>query len=77
MAVAEPDLWELTRGRPQVDPGRLAAAVEREALQDGLDFRTRLLIRDSVDALTRYWGPERVNAWLGKSPACTRIQAPS
>jgi len=25
--------------------------------------------------LSRYWGPERVNAWLGKSPASTRIQA--
>jgi hypothetical protein len=75
MAVAEPDLWELTRGAPQVDPARLAAAVEREAAQDNLDFRTRLLIRDSVDALIGHWGPERVNAWLVNSPASKRIEA--
>lgn len=75
MAIAEPDLWELTRGRPQVDPDRLAAAVERQALGGVLDFRTRLLIRDSIDALTRYWGPERLKAWLARSAAAERIDA--
>lgn len=74
MAVVEPDLWTLTSGTPEVDPVRLAAAVEREALGDHLDFRTRLLIRDSVDALIRHWGPERVGAWLSKSPASGRIE---
>jgi hypothetical protein len=75
MSVAEPDLWTLTRGTPQVDPVRLAAAVEREALGDRLDFRTRLLIRDSVNALIQHWGPERVGAWLRASPASARIEA--
>jgi hypothetical protein len=69
MPVAEHDLWSLTAGQPQIDPDRLAAAVEREASLDGLDFRTRLLIRDSVDALARRWGPERLAAWLERTPA--------
>lgn len=75
MSVAEPDLWTLTHGRPQVDPDRLAAAVERQALGTDLDFRTRLLIRDSVDALARFWGPDRMRAWLAASPAAMRIEA--
>lgn len=75
MAVAEPDLWALTTGQPQVDPDHLAAAVEREAMRTDLDFRTRLLIRDSVAALTRHWGPERVKGWLVRSPVAHRIEA--
>jgi hypothetical protein len=75
MSVAGPDLWTLTRGRPEVDPEQLAAAVERQALQGELDFRTRLLIRDSVNALTRFWGAERVAAWLRTSPAARLIES--
>jgi hypothetical protein len=75
MAVAEPDLWELTRGRPQVDPARLAAAIERQAGCVDLDFRSRLLIRDGVEALTRHWGRDRVEAWLAKAAYGERINA--
>lgn len=75
MAVAESDLWQLTRAAPQIDPERLATAVEREVAKQDLDFRTRLLIRDSVDALERHWGPQRLKAWLSRSPASTRIEA--
>jgi hypothetical protein len=73
MPAVEPDLWSLTRGAPEIDPDRLAAAVEREALSDGLDFRTRLLIRDSVEALALRWGEPRLVRWLEQSPARGRI----
>jgi len=73
MPVAEEDLWSLTRGRPQIDPERLARAVEREVSSGALDFRTRLLIRDSVEALGRFWGDHRVQAWLARSPARSRL----
>ena len=75
MAVAEPDLWALTRGKPQVDPGRLAAAIERQVASGDLDFRTRLLIRDGIDALARYWGSDRVDAWLARVACGERIIA--
>jgi hypothetical protein len=67
------DLWERVWGKPQVDPQALAEAIEREALRDGLDFRTRLLIRDAADALEDYWGSERWQAWLDRSGARQRI----
>jgi hypothetical protein len=67
MSVASPDLWSLTQGRPQIDPAALACAVEREVAHEDLDYRTRLLIRDSLDALARYWGRERLDAWLSRS----------
>lgn len=50
------DLWSLVQGTPAIDPGRLLAAIE-DAIREGPpDFRTRLLIRDSVVALSRRWG---------------------
>jgi hypothetical protein len=73
MPVAEQDLWSLTAGRPEIDPDRLAAAIERQAMGEGLDFRTRLLIRDGVDALARRWGPHRLQVWLNGTPARERI----
>src|SRR5688572_28172945 len=73
MPVVEPDLWSLTAGQPEIDPDRLAAAVEREALHDGLDFRTRLLIRYSLDALARRWDEHRFAVWLARTPARERI----
>lgn len=64
---AQVDLWTLTRAQPQIDPTALSRALEREAADGPLDFRTRLLIRDSIDALEAYWGPDRVANWLGQS----------
>jgi hypothetical protein len=73
--VAKKDLWGLVKYRPQVDPNDLAAAVEQEAAHEPLDYRTRLLIRDSVKALQDYWGPEPFAAWLAASPQRSRIEA--
>jgi hypothetical protein len=62
------DLWTLALDRPQIDPTDLADAIERESLREPLDFRTRLLIRDSLEALGQFWGRERLDQWLNESP---------
>lgn len=64
MAVASKDLWSLTWANPQVDATELARAVERQVLDRDLDYRSRLLIRDSVAALRHFWGEDKVSAWL-------------
>lgn len=50
------DLWSAIRRSPTVDPWDLLAAVEAECFQPHHDFRTRLLIRDSLRALAGHWG---------------------
>jgi hypothetical protein len=75
MSATIPDLWTLTWGRPHVDPDALAAALEREVdTTSDLDFRTRLLIRDSVHALGRCWGRAQVDEWLGRLASRQRIE---
>ena len=68
MGVATRDLWEITRGKPTVDPEHLAEALENEVSKPDLDFRTQLLIRDSIDVLADFWGRNRVESWLSNSP---------
>ncbi len=69
------DLWTLTRCYPSFDPWRLARAVETAvASGERLDFRTRLLVRDSVNALERHWGRSRLARWLRESPVGPRIE---
>jgi hypothetical protein len=76
MPVQTRDLWGLAlSGWPEIDPVDLAAAVEDQAGEDGLDYRTRLLIRDSVDALRHHWGVGRVAEWLSGSPVGEKIKA--
>lgn len=75
MPSAVADLWMLTCGRPQVDPNDLAEAVTVEAARDNLDYRTRLLIRDSVAALKSHWGTARWKQWLESNPQRDRIEA--
>ncbi len=60
------DLWRLVKGTPQVDPDDLAEAVEDQVARNDLDFRSRLLIRDSLGALRHYWGPRRLHEWLSQ-----------
>lgn len=67
MSVAKRNLWDLTFGQPWIDPAELAAAVESQVEQQDLDFRTRLLVRDSLEALTSYWGRDRVEEWMRRS----------
>jgi hypothetical protein len=75
MAVHANDLWSLVLDRQYVDPGELADAVRAQAEVPALDFRTRLLIRDSVEALRTYWGEGRLNEWLKRCPNRGRIEA--
>jgi hypothetical protein len=75
MVVQNRSLWGLVWGRPEVDPSDLAQAVAQQAVRPALDFRTRLLIRDSVEALKDYWGPERLARWLNQCPARDAIEA--
>jgi len=75
MAVATKDLWSLVKYRPQVDPDDLADAVRNQASEESLDYRTRLLIRDSVEALRSYWGEGRVQEWLRGCPTRDRIES--
>jgi hypothetical protein len=68
-------LWAVTRQVPHVDAASLAAALEAAASgDDPMDYRTRLLIRDSLRALAAHWGNERLQAWLRASPTRARIQ---
>jgi Nucleotidyltransferase of unknown function (DUF6036) len=64
MPTVEQELWSLIWGRPEVDPTDLATAVSRAAPEPDLDYRTRVLIHDSADALEDYWGHERWTKWL-------------
>jgi hypothetical protein len=58
-----------------VDAEALASAIEAEVSQvNKPDFRTRLLIRDSVDALRGHWGAVRVESWLRSSPTGATIR---
>ncbi len=73
--VRPADLWTLALERPQIDPSDLAAAIERQVVQRALDFRTRLLIRDSLEALASFWGRERVDEWVRRSPHAREVKA--
>ena len=75
MALQTLELWSLVRDRPQIDPHDLADAVVAQAAEEPLDYRTRLLIRDSVDALKSYWGTQRVERWLAECLVQQKIDA--
>lgn len=62
------DLWGIYYNRQHLDPRDLTKAIEDQVLSGDLDYRTRLLIRDSLDALGAYWGAERLTAWMNRSP---------
>jgi hypothetical protein len=72
---AHEDLWSLVLYRPSIDPDDLAVAVGEQARQKPLDYRTRLLIRDSVEALRQHWGRSAVDSWLAASPARERVES--
>lgn len=73
MPVWTRNLWTVTQGRPEVDPTDLANALCDQVLQEPLDYRTRLLIRDSLEALRCFWGNERLKRWLDRCPHREKI----
>ncbi len=69
METLDSPLWSMALGGLPIDAVSLAGAIENEVFQsaDELDFRTRLLIRDSLSALDVHWGKEKTSAWLARS----------
>ncbi len=63
-AAKPSDLWDLALNRQQIDPHNLSVAIERQASEPSLDFRTRLLIRDAITALEHSWTTQQVSTWL-------------
>src|SRR5690348_112466 len=68
-ATSSSELWSFVLGRQHLDPDVLWACLEKQAGGDAPDFRTRLLIRDSLNALARYWGNNRNQDLLSRSTA--------
>ncbi|HYV36028.1 MAG TPA: DUF6036 family nucleotidyltransferase [Gemmataceae bacterium] len=67
------DLWSLVLDRHEVDPDQLVEAIEDQVRRGDLDFRSRLLIRDSLNALQQHWDPQRLAAWLKSCPKSDEI----
>jgi hypothetical protein len=64
------DPWALVWGQPYIDAERLVQAIEQDLLRTPEpDFRTRLLVRDSLRAIQTYWGEERFTKWFNGTPA--------
>lgn len=61
------DLWSLVQGHPAIDPADLLSAIEEQIRRNDLDFRSRLLIRDSMNALRARIGDVRVDSWLERT----------
>lgn len=75
MATQVRDLWSLTLGQPQIDPNDLAEAIAEQASEDDLDYRTRLLIHESAEALQTHWGADRFARWLDRCSNREEIEA--
>ena len=58
------DLWSLVPGRPEIDPEDLLRGIEQTCCQTNLDYRTRLLVRDSIAALEQHWSRDQLHARL-------------
>jgi hypothetical protein len=74
MAVRAHDFWSLVLDQHTVDSQDLADAVAAQVNEPPLDFRTRLLIRDSVEALRDHWGEKRFREWLENCPVRALIE---
>jgi len=75
MPVGAKDLWSLALDHLQVDPDDLVEAIEAQVSRGDLDYRSRLLIHDSLDALQLHWGQERLQRWLRQCPHRKQIKA--
>ena len=74
MPVDAKDLWSLALDHVQVDPDDLLEAIEDQVCRGDLDYRSRLLIHDSLDVLQLHWGPERLHRCLLQSPHGEQIK---
>jgi hypothetical protein len=67
-------LWSLHRSQ-YVEASRFLAAMEDQIDRNDLDYRSRLLIRDGLNAVENQWGVPRLKAWLDQSRHKDRLQA--
>jgi hypothetical protein len=74
MRTLKPTLWGLARSGLPIEAADLATAIEDQASEEDPDFRTRLLIRDGLEALGAHWGPDRLNQWVADSPKSSRLK---
>lgn len=76
VSAAVNELWNVANRGAHVDAGALAGAIEAaiDGPVESLDYRTRLLIRDSTRALAMLWGQERLQTWLHASPRRRAIE---
>lgn len=74
MVKAQNDLWSIVR-HPYVDADVLADAIVDQVHQGELDYRSRLLVRDSLHALGHRWGEHRLNQWLTHSPVQQQLNS--
>jgi hypothetical protein len=75
MVAKAKGLWGLVGGQQWIDPEAFAEAIRDQVVSGDLDFRTRLLIRDGMDALQGYWGKGRWEQWLGTCPVRDHIES--
>lgn len=68
------DLWTLTQTSTKLDPGELAAAIERQSQCPDPDYRTRLLTKDAALALRDFWGETRFGEWLSTAQGRENIR---
>lgn len=68
------NLWGIYYNRQHLDPRDLTKAIEDQVRSGDLDYRTRLLIRDSLVALESYWGLERLRTWVNASPVRQELE---
>jgi len=68
------DLWGIYYNRQHLDPRDLTQAIEDQVRSGDLDYRTRLLIRESLDALRDYWGQDRLAVWMNASPVRNELE---
>lgn len=67
------ELWQLVQQNLYLDPEDLFTSLEEAVQHPPLDFRTRLLIRDSLDSLQLKWGRDPLIRRLSVSEVGERL----
>jgi hypothetical protein len=71
MPTVVDQLWSYVKGAPWLSPSELLNRVGAAASADAedLDYRSRLLIHDSLDALAQHYGRRYVESRISRMPA--------
>ena len=69
------DIWSLVWGKPQIDPDLLLTAIEHQLADNHpIDERTKILIRDSTDALKEFLGKDRMENWISSNKHAQKLR---